>query len=286
MKRIIKWLREVEHLANEVYLQASASHISNSSFSKFLGKMAEEEAWHYHVMGSAAHLLEEEPDLIPAISVDQETGDRIRQYFYSLQNGLNNNSLSESEIIEKILEAELSEWNDIFLYVVNSLKEKTQEFNYPAAQFQSHLKRIENHLDTLDNKSQLLDRISTLPPVWVEKILVVDDDPMIAHIIKSLLNREGDIDIATNGREALEMMENKYYKLIISDINMPIMDGITFYEEASEVFPKLYKRMLFISGNMTPSRQEYFKSKNIRFLAKPMPIKDLKECAFNILLAN
>jgi CheY-like chemotaxis protein/rubrerythrin len=286
MKKIIKWLREVEHLANEVYLQAAASHISNTSFSKFLEKMAEEEAWHYHVMGSAAHLLEEEPDLIPAITVDHETGDRIQQYFYSLQHGLNNNSLSESEIIEKILEAELSEWNDIFLYVVNSLKEKTQEFNYPAAQFQSHLKRIENHLDTLDNKSQFLDRISTLPPVWVEKILVVDDDPMIAHIIKSLLNREGDIDIATNGKEALEMMENKYYKLIISDINMPIMDGITFYQEASKVFPKLNTRMVFISGNMTSSRQEYFNSQNIQFLEKPMPIKELKKCAFSILLAN
>lgn len=286
MKKIIKWLREVEHLANEVYLQAAASHISNISFSKFLSKMAEEEAWHYHVMGSAAHLLEEEPDLIPVISIDRETSDRIEQYFLNLQDGLNNKSLSEGEIIEKILEAELSEWNDIFLYVVNSLKERTREFNYPAAQFQSHLKKIENHLDTLENKSQLLDRISTLPPVWVEKILVVDDDPMITHIIKALLNREGDIDIATNGREALEMLENKYYKLIISDIDMPIMDGITFYKEASKLFPKLSTRMLFISGSMTTSRQEYFNSQNVRFLAKPMPIKDLKECAFNILLAN
>lgn len=286
MKKIIKWLREVEHLANEVYLQAADSHIANTSFSKFLNKMAEEEAWHYHVMGSAAHLLEEEPELIPLISIDQETGDRILQYFWDLQDGLNKKTLSEKEIIEKILEAELSEWNDIFLYVVNSLKEKTREFNYPAAQFQSHLKRIENYLDTLDNKSLILNRISTLPPVWVENILVVDDDPMITHLIKSLLNREGDIDIATNGREALEMMKSKYYKLIICDIDMPILDGITFYEEASKFFPKLNARMLFISGSMTRSRKDYFKSRDIQFLAKPMPINDLKGCAFNILLAN
>lgn len=286
MKKIIKWLREIEHLANEVYLQAAATHIANASFSEFLNKVAEEEAWHYHVMGSAAHLLEDEPDLIPGISIDQETNDRILQYFINLRNGLNDKSLSENEIVEKILEAELSEWNDIFLYVVNSLKEKTREFNYPAAQFQSHLKRIQNYLDTIDNKSQIIDKISTLPPVWVEKILIVDDDPMIAHIIKSLLNREGDIDIATNGKEALEMMDKKYYKLIISDINMPEMDGIKFYEQASKIFPKLHARFLFISGTMSPSKQDYFRSRNIQFLAKPMPIKDLKEHAFRILLAN
>jgi CheY-like chemotaxis protein len=286
MKKIIKWLREVEHLANEVYLQAAAAHSSNASFSKFLTEIAEEEAWHYHVMGSAAQLLTEEPGFIPAISIDQETGDRILQYFYDLQKGLNNKSLSEIEITEKIIEAELSEWNDIFLYVVNSLKVKTREFNYPAAQFQAHLKRIENHLDSIDNHSQILEKISTLPPVWVEKLLVIDDDPMITHVIKSILNREGDIDIATNGKDALEMMEKKYYKLIISDIDMPIMDGITFYEEASKKFPKLHARFLFISGNMSAARQDYFRSRDIQFLEKPMPIKDLKERAFNILLCK
>ena len=286
MKEIVKWLREVEHLANEVYLQAAAAHALNVSFSNFLNKIAEEEAWHYHVMGSAAQLLEDEPDLITAISIDQETSNRILKYFYELRDGLNNNTLSEKGIIEKIIEAELSEWNDIFLYVVNSLKEKTREFNYPAAQFQSHLKGIYLFLDTLKDKSQIFEKISTLPPVWVEQILIVDDDPMIAHIIKSLLNREGDIDIATNGKEAFEMIGKKYYKLIISDINMPIMDGIAFYEEASKIFPNIYNRFLFISGNMSPSKQDYFRNQKIQFLAKPMPIKDLKERAYQILLAN
>ena len=214
MKEIIKWLRNVEHLANEVYLQATVTHSHNQAFSEFLEKIAEEEAWHYHVMGSAANLLDEKPEIIPAISVDKETGDRILQYFYDLQDGLKNKSLSEELILEKIIEAELSEWNDIFLYIINSLKENTREFNYPAAQFQSHLKRIELYLDTTKNKSEILSRISTLPPVWIEKILIVEDDPVIAQIIKSLLNREGDIDIATNGREGLDMIEKKYYKLI------------------------------------------------------------------------
>ena len=170
--------------------------------------------------------------------------------------------------------------------MVNSLKKRTTEFNYPAAQFQSHLKRIENYLDTVEDKSETLNKISTLPPVWVEKILIVDDDPMIAQIIKSLLNREGDIDVATNGKEALEMIENKYYKLIISDINMPVMDGITFYQEASKIFPKINTRFLFISGNMSPSKQEYFQNQKIHFLAKPMPIKDLRDRALQILLSS
>jgi CheY-like chemotaxis protein len=273
-------------LANEVYLQAAETHSHNQAFAEFLERIAEEEAWHYHVMGSAANLLDEAPETIPAISVDKETGDRIFQYFYDVQDGLINQTLSEEQILEKMIEAELSEWNDIFLYIVNSLKENTREFIYPAAQFQSHLKRIKLYLDTIDNKPEILSRISTLPPVWVEKILIVEDEPMIAQLIKSLLNREGDIDIATNGKEGLNMIEQKYYRLIISDIDMPVMDGISLYEHAQSKFPKLHNRFLFISGNMSPERQDFFRSRKIQFLAKPMEIKDLKKYASQILLAN
>ena len=48
---------------------------------------------------------------------------------------------------------------------------------------------------------------------------------MVSDLIKALLNREGDIDIAENGQETLELIDNQFYKLIISDVEMPVMDG-------------------------------------------------------------
>jgi len=72
MKKIIKWLREIEHLAGEMYQQAISIY-SDDVFLKFLEHNAEDEAWHYHVMGSAALFGDSEPDFTPAISIDQET---------------------------------------------------------------------------------------------------------------------------------------------------------------------------------------------------------------------
>lgn len=58
-------------------------------------------------------------------------------------------------------------------------------------------------------------------------ILVVDDEPDMRAYIKSILMQEYDIHEASNGREALELIEQKDCQLVISDIMMPEMDGLS-----------------------------------------------------------
>ena len=284
MKEIITWLRKVEDLASEIYLQASSQYANNATLTALLNEIAEEEAWHYHVIGSAAHLLDEEPDLLPAIVLDDETSTRILNYFLELQNGLTNNSFTQDELIRRIVEVEISEWNDMFVYVVNSLAAKKKEFKYPAIRMQSHLRKIRNYLDAMAQSNEILNNISTLPPVWIEKILIVEDESMISQLIKSLLNRDGDIDIAENGAEALELLKKKYYKLIISDIEMPVMDGLSFYLEAKKQFTNIRDRFLFISGNLSAERQQFIENEHVPFLAKPMKINELQDMCTKILL--
>lgn len=284
MKEIITWLRKIEDLANATYLQAATQYAEQTQLAEFLKEIAEEEAWHYHVVSSALHLLDAKPEFMPAIILDDETNNRITHHFSELQEGLANNAFSEEELIRRIVEVEKSEWNDIFVYVVNSLAEKKQEFKYPAIRMQSHLKKIHNFIDTLDQSRDILSNISTLPPVWIEKILIVEDESMISQLIKSLLNRDGDIDIAVNGAEALEFLKKKYYKLIISDIQMPVMDGITFYAEAKRLYPTIHDRFLFISGNLSIENQKYIESESLPFLAKPMDIAELQRICSEILL--
>jgi hypothetical protein len=71
MKKIIDWLREIDHLANEVYEMAASIYVDDRKFKRFLELNAEDEAWHYHVMGSASEYLESIPKIIPAISVNK-----------------------------------------------------------------------------------------------------------------------------------------------------------------------------------------------------------------------
>jgi DNA-binding NtrC family response regulator len=67
------------------------------------------------------------------------------------------------------------------------------------------------------------------------KILVVDDEVKLRNILKIMLSLHGhQVDEAGNGREALEKMGAIAYDLIISDIRMPEMDGLTFLDQLKE----------------------------------------------------
>ena len=58
------------------------------------------------------------------------------------------------------------------------------------------------------------------------KILVVDDEMLIRSVIKEYLLLDGyEVDEASNGKEALDMVKSNDYSLIIIDIMMPHMDG-------------------------------------------------------------
>jgi CheY-like chemotaxis protein len=286
MKDIVNWLRKVEHLAHEVYSQAAEFYKKDTNLKVFLDHISEAEAWHYHVMGSAAEALASKPDVMPAISIDKLTSDKIFSSFAYITNGIEQKTLRRDQLIDKIVELELSEWNDIFLYVVDVMKEISNEFKHPLSRIQAHIKEIEYFLEKKEGRPESLQKIKTLPPIWVENILIVDDEPMITQLIQALLNRSGNIDIADNGKSALKLMKEKYYKLIITDIDMPIMDGLTFYKEAVSNYPVSSKRFLFMSGEITPEREIFFKKNLLKYLAKPMEIKALRDEASKIIISQ
>ena len=71
------------------------------------------------------------------------------------------------------------------------------------------------------------------------KVLVVDDSSTIRKIIKHSLQRTdlhfGEILEASNGREALAMVQRHSFDLILTDIDMPVMDGLELLEALSFV---------------------------------------------------
>ena len=65
-----------------------------------------------------------------------------------------------------------------------------------------------------------------------EKILIVEDVEELGTAIKTILQYNNyDVTITTNGKEALEQCINDFYDVIIMDIMMPVMDGITALKE-------------------------------------------------------
>ncbi len=59
------------------------------------------------------------------------------------------------------------------------------------------------------------------------KILIVDDEAHIARVMRIWLERHGhDVSQASNGADAVEILKNESMHLVISDMNMPVLDGL------------------------------------------------------------
>lgn len=65
----------------------------------------------------------------------------------------------------------------------------------------------------------------------MRKILVVEDEPELRDTYELILSTEPyDVNVASNGKQALELCKDKSYQLILLDLMMPIMDGVQFLE--------------------------------------------------------
>lgn len=66
----------------------------------------------------------------------------------------------------------------------------------------------------------------------IRKILIVDDETSLCKVIEGFLSRKNYIaDIAYNAKEALQKLEEQHFDLVISDIVMPDMDGISLMKK-------------------------------------------------------
>ena len=64
------------------------------------------------------------------------------------------------------------------------------------------------------------------------KVLLIDDDPALVRMTRLALLSEGlDVDTATDGEQGLELAAAWEYDVIVLDLQMPIMDGRTFFRE-------------------------------------------------------
>ncbi|GFO63645.1 response regulator [Geomonas paludis] len=82
-----------------------------------------------------------------------------------------------------------------------------------------------------------------------ETILVADDEPQIREIVHTLLTRQGyTVVTAANGQEALEkfIVDPAAFDLLVTDIVMPGMDGISSYKEMTKINPAL--KVIYMSG--------------------------------------
>lgn len=283
MKELIEWLIKIEGTASELYGRAARAFGNDPGLSELLAKLASDERLHYEAMEKALG-LSRSLDLPVVITLEADAQKEIEDSLKECSEKMGSGLASKNDIMDFIVCSEFSEWNDVFLYVVNTLKRVDPANFKPAAiNCQKHKRHIERYFETRPGLSSHHEKIKKLTRVWEEKILVVDDDEIVFDAVKSVLSAEGRIDGAVNGKEALDMLLKEYYAVIISDMDMPVMDGIRFFEQAREMFPGIGKRFIFFSGGIDHDRSSYIRSNNLRFLAKPFTIRQIKSFVAEML---
>ena len=90
--------------------------------------------------------------------------------------------------------------------------------------------------------------VSILKTGYRKKVLLVDDNIMMRRMIINLfMNENLEIDEASDGREGLDKIATRDYDLVITDIIMPVMEGIEMILEAKKLHPNL--KIIAISGS-------------------------------------
>lgn len=110
----------------------------------------------------------------------------------------------------------------------------------------------------------------------IERILIVDDEENTRIGLSKLLSQEGfEVCSVPNGQEALEYLKSSRVNLVISDINMPEMNGLTFLKELNRLYPSTHVIMITAYGGV----ESYLEAMNLgafEYIHKPIKIEELK----------
>ena len=107
------------------------------------------------------------------------------------------------------------------------------------------------------------------------RILVVDDELSIVEVLKALLRREGyDVKTASDGTEALGLLKNEKFDLMISDIRMRPMDGISLLQQVRQIQEHLAVIMMTAYATVETA-VEAMKSGAFDYICKPFKIDEL-----------
>lgn len=113
------------------------------------------------------------------------------------------------------------------------------------------------------------------------KILVIDDEPLLEYVILQLFRhqistQELEFEFAINGVQALEKLQiDGSFDLVLTDINMPEMDGLTLLENLPAIDPTLKAVVVSAYGDM-PNIRTAMNRGAFDFLTKPIDFDDLK----------
>ena len=109
------------------------------------------------------------------------------------------------------------------------------------------------------------------------RVLVVDDEKVIAQLIADMLSGEGyEVDTARDGVVALSRLDERRYDAVLSDLRMPELDGLGLFREIESRHPDVLRRFMFIAGTSEHTDYHGFIDEvKVPVLTKPFDMMEL-----------
>jgi two-component system response regulator (stage 0 sporulation protein F) len=108
------------------------------------------------------------------------------------------------------------------------------------------------------------------------KILVADDDPVIRKLLYQVLSEDGHkVSLATNGAQVIEEVQKEDFELLLSDVHMPVMNGLETLRIMRSTFPQLPVVMMDSYPDQLVKQAE--NEGALTCIHKPFDLRELRE---------
>ena len=118
-----------------------------------------------------------------------------------------------------------------------------------------------------------------------KKILIVDDAVTMRQLLAATLKSAGyDVVDASNGKEGIDKLGKARFNLIITDLNMPVMDGITFIKEVKKSAIHKFTPIIMLTTESSAAKKEEGKQAGAKaWIVKPFKPNELLAVVKKIL---
>jgi len=120
----------------------------------------------------------------------------------------------------------------------------------------------------------------------MNKVLIADDEPYIARVLKLVLQKEGyAVTCVNNGKEAIESYTKSRPDLIITDVKMPHMNGRELVEAIRKTKDDGETPIIVMTSTLESENRDWVTGvTNLSFVGKPVSPRDLVRLANNYFL--
>jgi two-component system NtrC family sensor kinase len=122
------------------------------------------------------------------------------------------------------------------------------------------------------------------PGPSTQRLLLVEDEPEVADFLRDLFALDGwTVEIVANGRGALELLRERPYQVIVSDLVMPELDGAGLYRAVARWRPELLPRFIFISGFADSDTADFIRQTRAPMISKPFRFDEIRAAIDEVL---